>query len=123
MTGAVASLRSTSGTGARTAALLLPFVAAAPLSFAKPAAALGLLAVYLLALCFALSKRDATSFLTGFLLLDVLLPSDLVIKGMGAMGRPTSLVGLLALLWWAVSRMLPDQGSAPGTQPIRIAMA
>ena len=65
---------------------------------------------------------DAVTLLTVFLVLLVALPARLIIAPLGAVGTPAMLVGLLALLWWLSSRVVPLSGMPTGLQPIRVAI-
>ncbi|WP_441246869.1 O-antigen ligase family protein [Kitasatospora sp. McL0602] len=65
---------------------------------------------------------DATTVLTGYVLLAMFIPSNLTLPGMGGVGTPANVVALLALMWylaaWLTERLTP----APGTRAPRIAM-
>lgn len=62
----------------------------------------------------------ATSLLVVYLGLLVVLPSRLVVPGLGAAGTPAALWGLLLLFVWLLTRILPV--SPPGDQPGRVAV-
>lgn len=65
---------------------------------------------------------DATSFLTVYLLLVCALPSYLTIPVLGSAGRPSTLWGLVGLLWWVWNRVgvvVPYKG---GSRVIRTAL-
>ncbi|BCW73398.1 O-antigen ligase family protein [Arthrobacter sp. NicSoilB8] len=58
---------------------------------------------------------DATSFLTVYLVLVCALPSYLTIPVLGSAGRPSTLWGLVGLLWWIWNRVgvvVPYKGGA-----------
>lgn len=65
---------------------------------------------------------DATTVLTGYVLLAMFIPSNLVLPGMGGVGTPANIVALAALMWylaaWLTERLFP----AKGTRAPRIAM-
>ncbi|GAA2236011.1 MULTISPECIES: O-antigen ligase family protein [Kitasatospora] len=65
---------------------------------------------------------DAVAVLTGYVLLAMFIPSNLVLPGMGGVGTPANVVALLALLWylaaWLTDRIVP----ARGTHAPRIAL-
>lgn len=62
-----------------------------------------------------------TGLLTVFLALQFLLPSRLVIGGMGAVGRPSVSVGILLAFLWLVSALRPHRLPS-GKQPVRWAV-
>ncbi|MGA3217167.1 MAG: O-antigen ligase family protein [Acidimicrobiales bacterium] len=82
--------------------------------------AVALLSCALVVVLFALSRRDVTTVVTIYIVAMVLLPSYLTIGDLGAAGSPTTIVGMAALAWWLVSRLVPGQPVATGHQPIRI---
>ncbi|WP_197084917.1 O-antigen ligase family protein [Saccharothrix sp. ST-888] len=65
---------------------------------------------------------DSVTVLTGYVLLAMFIPSNLVLPGMGGVGTPANIVALLGLLWylaaWLTERIVP----ARGTHAPRIAM-
>lgn len=70
----------------------------------------------------ALKRRDAVTLLTVYVVLLVGIPSRLVVPQLGSTGTPANMVGLVALFWWASTRLAPGLGSARGLQPLRIAL-
>lgn len=82
--------------------------------------AAGLLACGLVAVLFALSERDVTTVASIYIVFMVIVPSYLTIRDLGAAGSPTTIIGMAALAWWLVSRLVPGQPIAIGRQPIRI---
>jgi hypothetical protein len=82
--------------------------------------AVALLTCVLVVVLFALSRRDVTTVVSIYIVLMIMLPSYLTIAKLGAAGSPTTIVGMAALAWWVVSRLVPGQPIATGRQPIRI---
>ena len=64
---------------------------------------------------------DAVSFLKVFVIIVFLIPGGFVIGALGAAGRPSMLVGLLGLLWWACERVFPTSSFDRRFQPVRLA--
>ncbi|WP_405578396.1 O-antigen ligase family protein [Streptomyces sp. NBC_01190] len=66
---------------------------------------------------------DATTILTGYLLLAFFIPSNLTLPALGGVGTPANVFALLGLFWyvasWLTGRMMP----APGTRVPRLAMS
>jgi O-antigen ligase len=52
----------------------------------------------------------------------VLIPPTLIIEPLGAAGTPASVVGLVALLFWGVSVVLPEMGLPRTVVPVRVVM-
>jgi len=84
--------------------------------------AVGVLGCTLVAVLFALSRRDVTTVASIYVVLMIMVPSYLTIRDLGAAGSPTTIVGMSALAWWIVSRLVPGQPIATGRQPIRMAV-
>src|SRR5580658_1558535 len=84
--------------------------------------AVGVFSCTLVAVLFALSRRDVTTVVSIYIVLMIVLPSYLTIGDLGEAGSPTTIVGMVALAWWLVSRLVPGQPIATGRQPIRIAV-
>jgi O-antigen ligase len=103
-------------------ALLAPLVLTGALGLINPYIALGVSALYLLAVIAACSRRDAISLLSVVVFVLILIPSDLVINGLSGAGSPLTLVGLGCLVWWAASRIGPDKTIARGHQPIHVVL-
>jgi polysaccharide biosynthesis protein PslJ len=55
-----------------------------------------------------------------YVVLLVLIPPTQIFEPLGAAGTPATLVGLVALLHWAVAVLLPDEGLARTVVPVRI---
>src|SRR4051794_27653941 len=69
-----------------------------------------------------LASGDATTLLTGFVVLLIGLPARYVFGPLGGAGAPSQLVGLAAALWWAANRVSRYRDSRVIRQPIRLAM-
>ncbi|GAA2150956.1 hypothetical protein GCM10009760_45830 [Kitasatospora kazusensis] len=58
---------------------------------------------------------DAVTVLTGYVLLAMFIPSNLVLPGMGGVGTPANVVALMALMWflaaWLTERITPAKGT------------
>jgi polysaccharide biosynthesis protein PslJ len=54
-------------------------------------------------------RADATSLLTAFFIVLLLVPVGFVFGFLGAAGRPAGLLGLAALLWWGIGKLLPER--------------
>jgi O-antigen ligase len=65
---------------------------------------------------------DAASVLVVFVILLIGIPTDLVLKALGANATPAMLLGPILLLWWVCARVLPGSGVARGRNPVRIAI-
>ncbi|MEU4653986.1 O-antigen ligase family protein [Streptomyces sp. NPDC023723] len=67
-------------------------------------------------------RLDATTILTGYLVLAVFVPSNLTLPALGGVGTPANVFALLGLLWylatWLGGRIVP----ARGTRLPRVAM-
>ncbi|MFJ5302924.1 O-antigen ligase family protein [Streptomyces sp. NPDC088350] len=67
-------------------------------------------------------RLDATTILTGYLVLAFFVPSNLTLPALGGVGTPANVFALLGLLWylatWLGGRVLP----AKGTRLPRVAM-
>lgn len=68
------------------------------------------------------SRRDPVAFLTVAVCLLLLMPARLRLAGLGAIGTPASLAGLLALVLW-VLHQLRVRGPRQGQQPVHWAVA
>jgi polysaccharide biosynthesis protein PslJ len=84
-----------------------------------PVAAAPFLAIPTLVYGASRCPRDAVTVLTVFVVLVFVIPSGFVVGPLGAAGRPSLLVGVVALWWWAHARLLPAGGVARGLQPVR----
>lgn len=87
-----------------------------------PKAALGLLALPLLAIPIVRSQADPTSVLSVYALFLFLVPAHLVVPGVGASGRPPVVIGILGLAWLGAAVVVPSIPNARGRQPLRVAM-
>ncbi|MGW7820463.1 O-antigen ligase family protein [Streptomyces puniciscabiei] len=60
-------------------------------------------------------RLDATTILTGYLVLAFFVPSNLTLPALGGVGTPANVFALLGLLWylatWLGGRILPAQGT------------
>lgn len=65
---------------------------------------------------------DAVRVLSGYVLLLLLLPSYIVVPGLGAVGTPANLWALGALMWFIASWMMDHIPPAPGTGAPRVAI-
>ncbi len=65
-----------------------------------------------------LPRITTTGLVLTFLALQFLIPARLVIRGMGAVGRPAVAVGLLLAFFWVLSTLRP-RGLPAGRQPVR----
>lgn len=65
------------------------------------------------------SRRDAVAVLSAYIVLLWLIPGRLVIWGMGAIGTPAIVAGLVCAGWWITLRVLADDQLATGVQPMR----
>lgn len=62
----------------------------------------------------------ALTMLTVYVVLLFGVPSNLVISGLGSLGRPSLLWGLLLLLWWLIARLQAQATDVmPASQPVR----
>ncbi|MEL5991498.1 O-antigen ligase family protein [Microbacterium phosphatis] len=62
----------------------------------------------------------ALTMVTVYLVLLFGIPSNLVVSGLGSLGRPSLLWGLLLLLWWVVARLQARAVDVmPTSQPVR----
>lgn len=67
---------------------------------------------------------DAATMLTIYIVLLVGIPSGTTISGLGGLGRPSLLWGLLLLFWWVLSRLQARAHDAqPVAQPVRYVFA
>lgn len=65
---------------------------------------------------------DAVTLLTLYLAFLFILPSRLLVGPLGAASTPANLVGLAALAWWCLARLVPGLGAARGLQPVRVVL-
>ena len=63
----------------------------------------------------------ARSLLTTYLVLLLLVPSNLTIGALGSMGRPATLWGLVCLSWWFWATFTRPRAEASRPQPVRTA--
>jgi len=66
-------------------------------------------------------RGDGTAALTGYLVLLLAIPSQLVVASVGSAGTPAQIYGVLLFLWWLSSRLMgrTQQG---GSRDLRIAL-
>jgi hypothetical protein len=69
-----------------------------------------------------LATGDATTLLTGFVVLLIGIPASYVFGPLGGAGAPSGLLGIGAALWWTANRMARYRDRRPSRQPIRLAM-
>ncbi|UPO77622.1 O-antigen ligase family protein [Arthrobacter sp. Helios] len=62
------------------------------------------------------------AFLTIYLVLTLAVPSYLTITPLGAIGRPSTLWGVLGLSWWAFERLRRPAPAAAGSPAVRTAL-
>jgi hypothetical protein len=55
-----------------------------------------------------------------YAVLLVLIPPTQIIEPLGAAGTPATLVGVVALVHWAVAVLTPDEGLARTVVPVRV---
>jgi polysaccharide biosynthesis protein PslJ len=67
-----------------------------------------------------LRAPDATTHLTLFVVVVFLVPGGFVVGFLGAAGRPSMLLGVLAFGWWILDRFAPEGRIAEGRQPVRL---
>jgi len=65
---------------------------------------------------------DAVSYLTVFLVLTCAIPSYLTVPALGSLGRPTTLWGLVGLLWWGLYIVGRHSPLTSGSKSIRLAL-
>ncbi len=66
---------------------------------------------------------DATTALTCYAVLLLLVPANLVLEPLGAAGSPANVFGIFLFLWWGLTWLLPGSPLPRGHQPVRIAVA
>ena len=64
---------------------------------------------------------DGTAVLTGFLVLLLAIPSQLVVVSVGSAGTPAQIYGVLLFLWWVCSRLM-GRTRRGGSRELRIAL-
>jgi len=69
-----------------------------------------------------MASGDATTLLTGFVILLIGLPASYVFGPLGGAGAPSQLLGMGAALWWVANRVSRYRDKTIYRQPIRIAM-
>lgn len=66
------------------------------------------------------SRRDVVTVLTVYIALLWLLPAQLILPGLSAIGYPAMVVALGCAGWWAIARAVPGMSGMPvGSQPVR----
>lgn len=68
---------------------------------------------------FVRSERDAVCGLIAYATFLFVIPARFVLPGAGAAGTPAVVMGLVLLVWWLVSKALPEPVIADGPQPVR----
>jgi polysaccharide biosynthesis protein PslJ len=66
--------------------------------------------------------RSSSGFLTAYLLLLMLIPSELVFAPLGGVGTPAEVIVLCILLWYCASWLLGRAGASTGGRPARVTM-
>jgi O-antigen ligase len=69
-----------------------------------------------------MASGDATTLLSGFIVLLIGIPASYVFGPLGGAGAPSQLLGMGAALWWAAHRVSRYRDKKIYRQPIRIAM-
>lgn len=69
------------------------------------------------------SALDGGPVLTAFLVVLFVIPARLVVAPLGAAGTPAQIVGMAALVWWAVSQLARLDTERRTVQPVRRSMA
>ena len=67
-------------------------------------------------------RLDAAAFLSLCVFALMLIPSNLTVSAIGALGTPALLLGLAALVWWTAAQMNRSTSTLSPPQPIRRAM-
>lgn len=106
----------------RIALLAIGFAAGVALMVVNPLAGAAIVVVIAFIAFLALSRRDAVALLSLTIAVAFLLPARYAIAGLGPVGVPAILIGLIALFWWLAAQASPESGVAHGLQPIRIAL-
>ncbi len=102
-------------------AVLGVLAAAVAVAAFSPRAATVLAAGGVLIVAGLLTRRDAVTVLCAFVVLLFGISARYVVGPIGALGTPANLIGLGALAWWVLTRlMVPIPGE--GRQPIRSAV-
>ena len=66
-----------------------------------------------------LGEGDAVTLLTAYIVLLLGIPSRLTVGSLGAFGTPAVLLGMVAMLWWAVSRVVRTRSELLAGSPVR----
>jgi O-antigen ligase len=67
-------------------------------------------------------RLDAAAFLSVYVFILMLIPANLTVSAIGAVGTPAVLLGLGALVWWTGAQMNRSTSALSPPQPIRRAM-
>ncbi|HVX45326.1 MAG TPA: O-antigen ligase family protein [Mycobacteriales bacterium] len=70
-----------------------------------------------------LRRLDAALLLSILVVLLVGIPSVLIFQPLGGAGTPANMVGMMLLLWWIASRLVPRFGVSTKGQPVRVAVS
>lgn len=65
---------------------------------------------------------DATTILTGYLLLLWFIPSPMVVPSLGSAGAPSTLVAVGTFVWWAWFVLRRSEPTYAGAEPVRTAV-
>lgn len=68
------------------------------------------------------APADAATVLIVFVVILIAIPSQLVLRSLGAQGTPAMVLGAALLLWWAAARMVPGLGVDRKVNPVRWAV-
>jgi O-antigen ligase len=70
----------------------------------------------------ATARVDAVWLLIAYILILMLIPANLTISALGAVGTPALIIGVGALVWWVCAQMNRAYSTLSPVQPIRRAM-
>lgn len=69
------------------------------------------------------ATSQVVTLVTIFLVATCAVPSNLTISALGSVGRPTIIVGLIALIWWILHHVQRTSPTPETRRPLRIALA
>lgn len=69
-----------------------------------------------------LRRLDAALMLSILVVLLIGIPSVLIFQPLGGAGTPANMLGMVLLLWWISSRLVPRSGVSTKGQPVRVAV-
>lgn len=82
----------------------------------------GLGGVITIALLLVVAKRDAVMMVMAYLVLLLWIPAVMVIPGMGAVGGPATLFGLILFAWWICGVIIRGLGFVRANSRVKAAM-